>query len=140
MHEVRDLFARARRLYRAPLVEGAACLALDPGPGGVLRWASVVARRPGTDAAVADVIEAVLGDGEPRLVASSAGGALSRIEARYLARRGLGPDRTAASATGETLACAPIYAVGRARVDCAGGPWLLTASWREEYGALAWPL
>ena len=96
MHEVRDLFARVRRLYRAPLVEGAACLALDPGDGGTVSWASAVARRPGTEAAVCATIGAVLGDREPRLVASSAGGALARIEARCLAGRGLGPDRMAA--------------------------------------------
>jgi hypothetical protein len=138
MHEVRDLFARARRLYRAPLVEGAACLALDPGDGGVVRWASAVARAAGMEAAVGDAIGAVLGDREPRLIASSAGGALARIEARYLAGRGLGPERAVAAAPGETLACGPLYALARARATGAGDPWLLTAGWRDEYGALAW--
>jgi hypothetical protein len=138
MHEVRDLFARARRLYRAPLVEGAACLALDPGNGGTVSWASAVARRPGTEGAVCATIGAVLGDREPHLVASSAGGALSRIEARCLAGRGLGPDRIAALAVGETLACGPLYALAGARAAGAASPWLLTAGWRDEYGALAW--
>ena len=46
-HEVRDLFGRARRLYAGPLVEGAACLLLEPGEGSVLRWASAAHRTDG---------------------------------------------------------------------------------------------
>jgi hypothetical protein len=140
VHEVRDLFARARRLYRAPLVEGAAALLLEPGTGGVLRWASAVACRPGVAAAVASVLDAAVDGHEPRVVAPGAGRCLARSEARLLAARGLSGRLVPGFPIGEALACAPLYGLARARAAGMPGPCLVTAGWREEYGALTWPL
>ncbi|MGH7322751.1 MAG: beta-ketoacyl synthase N-terminal-like domain-containing protein, partial [Candidatus Rokuibacteriota bacterium] len=60
MHEVRDLFTRARRLYEAPLVEGAACLLLEPGDTQRLAWASSAVDRLRAPMAVDGVLDAVL--------------------------------------------------------------------------------
>jgi len=139
VHEVRDLFARARRLYAGPLIEGAACLVLAPGGGEPLRWASTAASGPRRPAAVASVLDAVLGDRAPRIVASGvsargAGGA----EALALARRGLDVPRTPFSGLGEALACGPLVGLAQAQALDGGGPCLLTAAWRNDYGAMLW--
>jgi hypothetical protein len=137
MHEVRDLFAPARRLHRRPLVEGAACLVLEPGAGGELRWATgSLAERP-AGAAVSSVLDAVLGDAVPAVIGGCAGRhAAARAERAALDRRGGAP--VIASAPGEPLGCAPLLALAGARAR-GGESVLLTGSWRNEYGALWWP-
>lgn len=141
MLEVQDLFARARRLWEPPLVEGSVCLVLEPGPGPLLRWTSAAARGRDLPAAVGGVLDAVLQDTSPRVVASSAGpGGLRRAEARALAGRRVevGPSRT--PWPGEALACGPLFALADARSRGASGPCLVTAAWRGEYAAMLWPL
>ena len=32
----------------------------------------------------------------------------------------------------------PLLAIAKARRDGAAAPWLLTATWRDEYAALLW--
>lgn len=140
VHEVRDLFARARRLYAAPLVEGAACLVLEPGGGQPLTWASAAASGPRATAAVSRVLDAVLGDRIPGVVASGAGvPGLRRAEAQALMRRGAAAPRTPLAGVGEALACGPLVGLAQARALGSGGPCLLTAAWRNEYGAMLWP-
>jgi hypothetical protein len=137
MHEVRDLLGPVRRLYRRPLVEGAACLLLEPGAGGELRWAAapLAARRAG--AAVTTVLDAVLGDAVPRVVGGCAGThAAARAERVVLDRRGGAP--AVVSAPGEPFGCAPLLALASARAR-GGESILLTGSWRNEYAALWWP-
>ena len=136
LHEIRDLFARARRLYAGPLVEGAACLLLEAGQGGGLRWASALGGPAGSRSAVATVLDRVLNGDRPGLVWSgSTGGGRESAETRILAARG-------APATvprlGEALALGPLLALARAERGQAPGPWLLTATWRSEYAALLW--
>ena len=136
LHEIRDLFARARRLYAGPLVEGAACLLLEAGQGGGLRLASALGGPAGSRSAVATVLDRVLNGDRPGLVWSgSTGGGRESAEARILAVRG-------APATvprlGEALALGPLLALARAERGQAPGPWLLTATWRSEYAALLW--
>jgi len=144
VHEVRDLFARARRLYAGPLIEGAACLILEPGGSAALRWASAVARVREIPTAVAGVLDAVLwdrrGEGGATVVASGAtapvvGGA----EAQALERRGVETTPAGLGAVGEALACGPLIGLGHAQARDRGGPCLLTAAWRNEYGAMLWP-
>jgi hypothetical protein len=135
-HDVRDLFGRARRLYAGPLVEGAACLLLEPAPGGRVRWASQLAGRGGAEASTAAVLTEVLGAACPgRVFSGATGGRRDAAEARLLAARGA-PGR--APRLGEALAVGPLLALARAHRDRAPGPWLLTATWRSEYGALLW--
>jgi hypothetical protein len=137
LHEVWDLFGRTRRLYRRPVVEGAACLLLEAGAGGELACASTAHGEGGGAASVDAVLEAVLGDGVPRLVACSASHGVGRAERAALVRRAAGA--TDVGLPGETFACAPLVGLGRARARGEPGPVLLTGAWRNEYGALLWP-
>jgi hypothetical protein len=91
-------------------------------------------------AAVASVLDAAVDGHEPRVVAAGAGGGLARSEARLLAERGLSGLLVPGFPLGEALACAPLYGLARARAAGVPGPCLVTAGWREEYGALTWPL
>ena len=135
-HEVWDLFRRARRLYAGPLIEGAACVLLDAGEGGVLRWASALAGPTGAGRMVGAVLRQVLDGAAPRLVWSGATGAsLERAEATLLKERG---DPPAVPRLGEALALGPLVAVAQARWAGTPGPWLLTGTWRSEYAALLW--
>jgi hypothetical protein len=136
-HEVRDLFGRARRLYAGPLVEGAACLLLEAGKAGGLRWASALAGPSGSDRVAAAVLEEVLDGARPGLVWSGATGAGRKgAETRVLAGRGA---PIAAPRLGEALAMGPLLALAGAHRSGAPGPWLLTATWRNDYGAILWP-
>ena len=136
MHEVRDLFGRARRLYAGPLVEGAACLLLEAGQRG---------RAPlGVGARRAGGLEPD-GDGGARGVLGGrpAGLGLERGDRRGPGeRRGANPGRSGAPAAaprlGEALALGPLLALARAERGRAPAPWLLTATWRSEYAALLW--
>jgi Beta-ketoacyl synthase, N-terminal domain len=137
MHEVRDLLGPVRRLYRRPLVEGAACLLLEPGAGGELRWATAALAGGRADAAVTSVLDAVLGDAVPRVVGGCAGShAAARAERVALDRRGGAP--AVVSAPGEPFGCAPLLALASARAR-GGESILLTGSWRNEYAAVWWP-
>ncbi len=141
VQEVRDLFARARRLYVGPLIEGAACLILEAGEGDVpLRWTSVSVGR-GPAAGIDAVLDGVLREGAPRILASSARGpGSSRAEARVLARRGVDVPRASFTGLGEAFACGPLIGLAQAHALDPGGPCLLTATWRNDYGAMLWPL
>jgi hypothetical protein len=135
MHEVRDLFDRARRLYRGPLVEGAACLLLLPGGGPDLRWASALPSGRDANQTVDAILEAVLAGTRPGLVVSGASGrTLREAERQSLARRRL---TATAVGCGELLALGPLAALARV----AGSPSdaLVTATWKGDYGALLWP-
>lgn len=136
LHEVRDLLGRARRLCPPPWVEGAAALLLEPGGPGSLRWATAHAGPPRPDRAVSRVLRAVAGGERPAVRWSGTRGAV-RERAEALA---LGADRADGTMPerGETLALGPLLAVGRAHRAGASGPWLLTATWRTDYGALLW--
>jgi hypothetical protein len=135
LHEIRDLFARARRLYAGPLVEGAACLLLEAGQGGGLRWASALGGPTGSRS-VATVLDRVLSKDRPGLVWSgSTGGGRESAETRILAARGA---PAPAPRLGEALALGPLLALARTERGQAPGPWLLTATWRSEYAALLW--
>jgi Beta-ketoacyl synthase, N-terminal domain len=135
-HDVRDLFGRARRLYAGPLVEGAVCLLLERGGGGILRWSSRHAGPTRTRATVADVLEQVLNGDRPGLVWSGATGAgRAAAEASVLADRGA---PAAAPRLGEALAMGPLLALAGAHRRRASRPWLLTGTWRSEYAALLW--
>ena len=139
VHEVWDLLGPARRLHRRPVVEGAACLLLEPGDGPGLLWASTTTWRRGPAAAAAAVLDAVLEDRAPALVAVGGGtGRLDRAERAALARRGCAAP--VARVPGEALACGPLIGLAQARARGEAGPVLLTASWRNEYGAMLWPL
>jgi hypothetical protein len=141
MEEVRDLFARARRLYRPPLVEGAACLLLEAGRGRPFRWASAVpAPRDGGEA-VARVLAAVLDGTRPEAVLCDVGAPrLARAEGRVLASLGLDRDGRPGAPSGERLACAPLVALARARAAGVAGACLVTTAWRGEYAAILWAL
>ena len=135
-HEVRDLFDRARRLYRGPLVEGAACLVLVPGGAGDLRWASGLASGGSVGPTVDAVLGAVLRGSRPAHIASGASGARFReAERQALARRRL--EVTVRKEPGEPLALAPLVAMARVARPAAGS--LVTATWKNDYGALCWP-
>jgi hypothetical protein len=135
IHEVRDLFGRARRLYVGPLVEGAACLLLEAGAAGTLRWASALTGSGGARPAVASVLGRVLGDARPGQVWSDATGTgRQAAEGALLAARGA---PTPAPRLGEALAMGPLLALARSGAG-APPPWLLTATWRSEYAALLW--
>jgi hypothetical protein len=137
LHEVWDLLAGARRLYRRPAVEGAACLVLEPGDGPELAWTSAALRPAGTAPAVAAALDAVLGPTLPRYLAGcDPARTPGRAEQAVLARRGPAP--AWAGAPGEAFACGPL--IGLARAHRAGGPVLLTAAWRNDYAAMLWPL
>jgi hypothetical protein len=114
--EVAALFARAGRLYREPLVEGACCLVLVPGTAGgsgLLRWATAAPARGGSRDQVEAVLDGVLAGQRPGRVASTVTtGALGRAERAALA----------------TVREAPRRDSG-----------LFTAAWRGEYGAVLWP-
>jgi beta-ketoacyl synthase-like protein len=137
LHEVRDLFGRARRLYAGPLIEGAACLLLEAGAGGgVLRWTSALAGATGARGTVPAVLERVLGVDRPGLVWSGATGASRETaESRALAGRGA---PVPMPRLGEALALGPLLALARSHHRRAATPWLLTATWRSEYSALLW--
>ena len=136
LHEIRDLFDRARRLYRGPLVEGAACLLLEAGEGGGLRWASALGGSTASPSAVAAVLGRVLNGDRPGLVWSgSTGGGREGAETRILTGRGA---PAPAPRLGEALALGPLLALARIERGQAPGPWLLTATWRSEYAALLW--
>jgi hypothetical protein len=136
LHEIRDLFVRARRLYAGPLVEGAACLLLEAGQGGGLRWASALGGPTGSRSAVATVLDRVLNGDRPGLVWSgSTKGSRESAEARILAARGA---PAPAPRLGEFLALGPLLALARTEQGQAAGPWLLTGTWRNEYAALLW--
>jgi Beta-ketoacyl synthase, N-terminal domain len=135
-HEVRDLFGRARRLYGGPLVEGAACLLLEAGQAGVLRWASALAGPSGSSRTVTAVLQGVLEHTRPGFVWSGVSGAgRESTQARILARCGA---PAGAPRLGEALALGPLLALARAHGEGAPAPWLLTATWRSEYAALLW--
>ena len=136
-HDVRDLFGRARRLFAAPLLEGAACVLLEAGDGdGAIRWASALAGPPGVGRSVAAVLDGALAGLRPRFVWSAATGAgRERVEAQLLADRGA---RGTAPRVGEALAMGPLLGIAWARREGAPSPWLLTATWRSEYAALLW--
>ncbi len=141
VHEVRDLFARARRLYAAPLVEGAACLLLEPGDGRPLRWASAAGPASRTATRVGDVLDAVLADRTPRVVAGCPPAlGPGRAERRALAARGLAAATAVGGGMGDALACAPLIGLMQARAAGADGACLITAAWRNDYGAVLWPL
>lgn len=140
VHEVRDLFARARHLSGRPLIEGAACLLLEPGRGDPLAWASAAA--PGREgaAAVAAVLDAVLRGRAPRVVAGCVPGRRpARLEAAALGQRGAAAARVGIAELGEAFACAPLIGLAQARASGLGGPVLLTAAWRDDYAAMCWP-
>jgi hypothetical protein len=143
-HEVRDLLARAAPLLGGPLAEGAACLLLEPAvppAAGApsLRWASALASRGRADDAVGAVLDAVAADGPPDTVEGGAlAGALARAEARALRSRGWPPARPALGGRSEALAVGPLLALARGPA-AAGRDRVLTAAWRNEYGAMRWP-
>lgn len=141
VHEVRDLFGRARRLYAGPLVEGAAALLLERGGSGALRWASATPAGPhAREAVVERVLDAVLRGKAPRIVASGVTApGLGRAESRVLARRGVVAARATFAGLGEALACGPLVGSGQARALGVAGACLLTAAWRGDYGAIVWP-
>jgi hypothetical protein len=136
LHEVRDLLGRARRLCPEPWVEGAAALLLEPGGPGSLRWTTTGAGPPGAARVVARVLAGVLDGASPAFRWSGVRGAgRERAEAGVLGARTVG---AAMPGTGEALALGPLLALGRAHRAGAPGPWLLTATWRSDYGALLW--
>ena len=137
-HEVRDLFDRARRLYRGPLVEGAACVLLEAaGANSGLGFTSARGGPTSAGRTVSRVLEEVLADARPRFLWSGAtGGGRERVEVEILARHGR---PVPAPRLGETLAIGPLLGLAGAHRSDAPGPWLLTATWRDDYGALLWP-
>jgi hypothetical protein len=137
LHEVRDLLRRARRLCPEPWIEGAAAVLLEPAELGTLRWATGLAAPPGAGGAVARLLAGVL-DGEwPGLAWSGVSGAgRAAAEAEALAR--VGGAGEILPPLGEALALGPLLALGRAERAGAARPWLLTATWRNDYGALLW--
>jgi 3-oxoacyl-(acyl-carrier-protein) synthase len=142
VQEVADLFTRARRLHRGPLVEGAGCLLMDRDEGSRLAWASGTARGrrvAGVVAQVLDAVTSVMGAGRPRpgLVATAASlGAVARAEATALAERGLGTTLAVDRRLGEMLTLGPLVAMARACRLATPRPWLLTGAWQDDYGAL----
>jgi len=141
VHEVWDLFRRARRLWRGPLIEGAACLLLEPGGAGSLAWAGTARVGPRGGPGVASLLSAVLGGRAPRIVASGArAGVPGRAESAALLRYGDGAVRTRHTTAGEMLACGPLVGLAEARASGLHGSCLLTAAWRNDYGAMVWPL
>jgi hypothetical protein len=135
-HEVRDLFGRARRLYEGPLVEGAACVLLEAGEAGAVRWGSALAGPSGSSGTVTAVLEGVLEDARPGFVWSGTRGAgREGTEARILEARAA-PART--PRIGEALSMGPLLGLAQARRGTAPAPWLLTSTWRSEYAALLW--
>jgi hypothetical protein len=139
VHEVWDLSGRARRLYDPPLVESAACLLLEPGPGPELVWASATIWDRCPEAAVGAVLDAVVAGPAPRLIAAGGGArGLGRAERAALARRGWAG--AAVSPPGEALACGPLIGLARTRARGETGPVLLTTGWRNAYGAMLWPM
>jgi hypothetical protein len=139
VHDVWDLMSRARRLMSRPVVEGAACLVLEPGRGPSLRWSSAVAPRPRLRAAVAGVLEAVLDGEAPVVVAGcAAGGGPARAEQAALAGRGGGTPPAVVRGPGEALALGPLIGLALARARGGAGRCLLTAAWRNDYSAMLW--
>jgi hypothetical protein len=138
VHEVRDLVRRARGLLRRPVVEGAVCLLLEPAIGPPLRWATATGVGRHAEAGVAAVLAAALDGTPPPLVAGAVGpGPVGRAEARILARRGL--DRGRLAGVGETFALSPLIGLARGRAARPEGTVLVTAVWRDTYGAMVWP-
>jgi hypothetical protein len=138
VHEVWDLVARARRLYDRPLLEGAACLLLEPGGPDTLRWASAAGNGsagPRRRAVARAVVEGVLGGHWAVAVAASAPRA-ARLTDAALAGRDV---PAAAALPGEAMACGPLIGLGRARASRAPGPSLIPAAWRNDYAAMLWP-
>lgn len=136
LHEVWDLFRRARRLYAGPLIEGAACVLLEAGEGGSLRCSTALAAPSQAERSVATVLRQVLDGQVPGLAWSGATGARREaVEARMLTERGAPPTMPR---LGEALAMGPLLALARTRRGPAPEPWLLTATWRSEYAAVLW--
>jgi beta-ketoacyl synthase-like protein len=140
VQEVLDLFVRARRLYAPPLVEGAACLLLEPGNHEPLRWASATTSRTQAASGVAAVLDAILAGRVPALVASGVTAPRrARAERLALAQRGVEVPEGSLAPFGEALACGPLIGLARARTRRLEGPCLMTAAWRDDYGAILWP-
>jgi hypothetical protein len=137
LREVWDLFGRARRLYRRPVVEGAVCLLLEPGSGDELTWASSGYTGGRAAASVGAVIEAVLGGRTPGMLAGAASYEAGRAERALLA--GQAGRATPVGSPGEALAGAPLIGLGCARARAGEGPVLLGGAWRNEYAAMLWP-
>ncbi len=141
VHEVWDLFTRARRLYAGPLIESAACLLVEPGGGEPLAWASAAASGREASGSVAAVLEAVLRDRRPRTLAGCVPGrGPGRFEAAALAARGVAATRVGVGDLGEAFASGPLIGLARARASGLEGPCLATAAWRQDYAAMLWPL
>jgi Beta-ketoacyl synthase, N-terminal domain len=137
LHEVWDLFGRARRLYRRPVVEGAVCVLLEPGPGDELTWASSGYTAGGAAASVGAVIEAVLGGRTPEMVAGAASHEAGRAERALFARQS--SRAMPVGSPGEALAGAPLIGLACARARAGEGCLLLSGAWRNEYAAMLWP-
>ena len=85
-----------------------------------------------------DVLETVLAAARPdRVVSGASGAGLRGAEGRALARRGL--SAAGGGLPGEPLALGPLVTLARARGGAPAGPWLVTATWKSDYGALLWP-
>jgi hypothetical protein len=137
LHEVWDLFGRARRLYRRPVVEGAVCVVLEPDGGDTLAWASTGLTGGTAGSEVGAVLGAVLGDRSPGALGGGAGHAAGRAERAVLGRRAA--DATPVGSPGEPLAAGPLIGLACARARGAAGPLLLTGAWRNQYAAMLWP-
>jgi hypothetical protein len=138
---VRDLAGKTHRLLGGALVEGAACLLLERGEGREAVWASGAVRRCDADAAVAQVVDAVLADCEPSAVESTVGTLpIRRVEGVVFAHRGLAAGAVVSTPRAEMLACGPLMRLATVRASRVAGACLLTAAWRGEYGAVLWPL
>jgi hypothetical protein len=141
VQEVRDLWARARRLVGRPLLESAACLVLEPGRGAPLVWAGGAGEGAGGGAGPA--VAAVLDDAHAAtppgalVVAGPGPGPATRQGARVLAARGLAARR--ADGPGEALAAGPLIGLARARAAHPGAGVLLQAAWRDEQAVMWWP-
>jgi len=138
VHEVWDLLGCARRLYDPPIVESAACLLLEPGSGPELAWASATIWRQRPEEAVAAVLDAVAAGRAPRLIAAGGARRAGRAERAALASRGWAG--MVVSPSGEALACGPLFGLAQARARGEVGPVLLTTGWRNDYGAMLWPM
>jgi hypothetical protein len=86
------------------------------------------------------VLDAVLGAGPAGTVAGCGDRpGWGRAErAALAARRAVGGSGPVAD-PGEAMACGPLVALARTRAAGAPGPWLVTAAWRSDYGAILWP-
>jgi hypothetical protein len=86
------------------------------------------------------VLDAVLDDRAPRLVASAVSvPGPARAERRWLTRRGGAGPTAVLAEIGEALACGPLIGLARARALGLAEPCLLSATWLGDYGAILWP-